>query len=358
MNNIKTIDNEVVESLVGRNMLTVQDFADREIRKILDLALDMKLHRHTQKYSKLLHNKSFLMFFYNPSLRTRLSFETAMTELGGHSQFMTPDMGRFLSPEKAGESIEDSAKVMSRYVAGIGVRIEDKGRYYGEANKILGEYAKWSEIPVINMADDRFHPCQALADIMGWAECYGGGYAKPDYDALKGKTLLVTWASGGLHRSKTSPQAAMLMASRFGMNIRLSHPRGYRLENEAMGWVKQNCKRNDATFEEFVDDHEQGYEGANVIYSRHWISEDAYQGGAIQKEAEIKRALAMPEWIFNEEKNSRTDDGIFTHPMPVDRGHEVTDAIASGPRSVIYEVAENRLHVQKALMCLLMGATL
>jgi N-acetylornithine carbamoyltransferase len=341
--------------LYGRDFICTQDWSVEELATALDLAAEMKRDRFSDRWTSILQHKTFLMFFYNPSVRTRLSFEAAATELGGHAQFMTPSAGRFKTKKQAGETVEDAAQVMARYVAGIGIRIlEDKVPYYGAGDEMLLEYAKWSNVPIVNMADDRFHPCQALADVMGWAEWYGEGPGRPDYESLRGKKLLLTWGSGALARSWCSVQAALLIGSRFGMQVTMAYPEGYDLDLEVVGWTKENCAANDAAFE-VVHDADSGYDGAHVVYSRNWVSPDAYKAGVLQKQAEIDKAMAYQGWTTTAERMARTENAIFTHPMPVDRGSEVTDEVASGPRSAIYDIAENRLHVQKAVMALTMG---
>ncbi|NLE44377.1 MAG: ornithine carbamoyltransferase [Chloroflexi bacterium] len=341
--------------LYGRDLICTQDWTFDELVATLELAARMKRDRFSDRWGAILRNRTFVMFFYNPSVRTRLSFEAGLTELGGHAQFMTPSAGRFKSDKQAGETIEDAAKVMARYAAGIGIRIlEDRVPYYGAGDEMLREYAYWAGVPIINMADDRFHPCQALADVMGWAEWLGQGPGRPDYGALRGKKLLLSWGSGALARSWCSVQAAMLIASRFGMNVTMAYPEGYDLDAEVISWTKQNCQRNKADFE-VVHDPDSGYDGAHVVYCRNWVSPEAYQDGSLQKQREIERAMAYTGWTTTVERMARTDNAIFTHPMPVDRGSEVTDEVASGSRSAIYDIAENRLHVQKAIMALTMG---
>jgi ornithine carbamoyltransferase len=341
--------------LYGRDFICTQDWSVDELMGALDLAAKMKRDRFSDRWTSILQHKTFLMFFYNPSVRTRLSFEAAATEMGGHAQFMTPSAGRFKTQKQAGETIEDAAQVMARYVAGIGIRIlEDKVPYYGAGDEMLLEYAKWSDVPIINMADDRFHPCQALADVMGWAEWYGEGPGRPDYEALRGRKLLLTWGSGALARSWCSVQAALLIASRLGMNVTMAYPEEYDLDPEVIDWTKQNCAANDRSFE-VVHDPDNGYDGAHVVYSRNWVSSEAYQDGVLQKPAEIEKAMAYTGWTTDAARMAKTDNAIYTHPMPVDRGSEVTDEVASGPRSAIYDIAENRLHVQKAVMALTMG---
>jgi ornithine carbamoyltransferase len=341
--------------LYGRDFIVSQEWSRDELFALLDLAAKMKRERFSPRWINLLAHKTFFMFFYNPSVRTRQSFECAATELGGHAQFLEPKAMRLKTATTAGETTEDAARVMARYACGIGIRIlEDKVPYYGAGNELLREYAYWADVPIINMADDKFHPCQGMADIMGWAEWFGEGAGRPDFQALRGKNFLLTWGSGALARSWCSVQEALLVASRFGMNVTIARPAGYDLDPQVYEWTRQNCTENCTDFRT-VEDPDSGYEGAHVVYSRNWVTADAYRDGTLQKQAEIERAMAFQGWTTTAERMARTDHGIYTHPMPVDRGSEVTDEVASGPRSAIYDIAENRLHVQKAVMALTMG---
>ena len=343
-------------SLYGKDLITTQEWTRSELEATLDLAARMKRERYSAKYTSVLLNKTFFMFFYNPSVRTRQSFECAATELGGHAQFLEPKSMRLKTATSAGETVEDAAKVMSRYAAGLGIRIlEDQVSAYGEGDKLLREYAHWSDMPVVSMAHDKYHPCQGLADAMGWAEWYGKGPGKGvDPSALHGKKLLVAWGHGALARSWCSVQEAMLIGSRLGMDVTVAYPQGYDLDPAVVAWTKQNCTENGRQFS-ITHDAREGYDGAHIVYSRHWMSPQAYQNGEFLKKQEVEKALGYPEWICDADKMRLSDNAIFTHPMPIDRGHEVTDEVASGPRSCIYDVAENRLHVQKAIMSLTMG---
>ena len=236
--------------LYGKDFIVSQEWSLEELKALLDLAAKMKRDRYSPRWTSTLAYKTFMMFFYNPSVRTRMSFEAAATELGGHAQFMTPSAGRFKTEKQAGETIEDAAQVMARYVCGIGIRIlEDKVPYYGAGNEMLREYAQWSDVPIVNMADDKFHPCQGMADVMGWAEWFGEGPGRPDYENLKGKNFLLTWGSGALARSWCSVQEALLVASRFGMNVTVARPDGYDLDPEVYDWTKQNCAENGTDFD-------------------------------------------------------------------------------------------------------------
>jgi ornithine carbamoyltransferase len=341
--------------LYGQDLITTQEWDKWDLEEALDMAARMKRDRFSPEFTQLLEHKTFIMFFYNPSVRTRISFEAAMTELGGHAQYMTPSAGRFKTGKQAGETVEDAAIVMARYACGIGIRVlEDKVPYYGAGTELLREYAYWADVPILNMADDRFHPFQGLADVMGWAEWYGEGPGRPNYQALEGKKFVLTWAQGALARSWCSVQEALLIASRFGMHVTLARPDGYDLDPEVIEWTKGNCKENDTNFE-VTDDPIGSLDGAHVVYARNWMSPNAYQDGGFKKPEEIEKALKITGWTLDVDRMARTANAIFTHPMPVDRDNEVTDEVASGPRSAIYDIAENRLHVQKAVMALTMG---
>ena len=242
----------------------------------------------------MLAHKTFMMFFYNPSVRTRMSFEAAATELGGHAQFMTPSAGRFKTEKQAGETIEDAAQVMARYVCGIGIRIlEDKVPYYGAGNEMLREYAHWADVPIVNMADDKFHPCQGMADVMGWAEWYGEGPGRPDYENLKGKNFLLTWGSGALARSWCSVQEALLVASRFGMNVTVARPDGYDLDPEVYDWTKAELRRQRRQFR------------------RRQRSRERLRRRARRLQPQLGDGRRLPGWRASEAGRDREGDG---HP--------------------------------------------
>jgi ornithine carbamoyltransferase len=337
---------ETAMSLHGKDLICTQEWSVDELETVLHLANQMKRDRFSPAYTEYLKHRSFFMFFYNASVRTRQSFECAATELGGHAQFLEPRSMRLKAERSAGETIEDAAQVMSRYACGIGIRIlEDGIGAYGEGDALIRQYARWATIPVISMAHDKYHPCQGLADIQGMRERLGD---------LQGKKILITWATGALARSLCSIQEALLLCSRMGMHISLAYPRGYDLDPQVIEWTRENCAGHGRSFE-IVHDPVSGYDGAHVVYSRNWMSPHAYQSGALDKAGEIEWASAFAKWTCTAERMARTDDALFLHPMPVDRGREVTDDVASGPRSIIYDVAENRLHVQKAIMALTMG---
>ena len=343
-------------SLYGKHLLCTQDWTIDELTTLLSTAVAMKRERFNPKWATAFERRNFLMMFFSPSVRTHLSFTAAATELGGHAQYLAPStMSKLKSKTTPGESIEDAANVMSQFMAGIGIRImESSLSHYGEGHQMIREYAKHAKVPVINMADDVCHPCQSLADLMGWAEWFSGGLESINFNQLKGKKLLVTWAKGSLARSWNSPQGSLLLASRFGLDITLARPEGYDMDLTLYEQIKQNCEAQGRQFE-VIDDSASGYEGAHIVYSRNWISPHAYKEGQFSKQDEIDKALNYSDWITTEAKMKKTENAIFTHPMPIDRGSEVEDKVASGENSVIYNVASNRLHVQKAIIAHTMG---
>lgn len=336
-----------MSNLKGKDLISTMDWELDDLVKILELAEDMQKNRYADKYTRLLAYRTFLMFFYNPSVRTRQSFEAAATELGGHAQFLEPKSMRLKTAKTAGETIEDAANVMSRYAVGLGIRmLEDKITEYGQGDHLLREYAKYASIPVVSMAHDKFHPMQSLADVMGLRKHIGKN--------LEGKTFTLVWGKGALARSWSSIQAALILYSRFGMNVRIARPEGYDLDPEVIEYTKKQCKKNGKEF--FItDNQEEAYNGSNIVYARNWMSPNAYHDGEFHKQEEIEKSLKHQDWTCDERKMKLTDDAVFVHPMPVDRGNEVTDEVASGPRSIIYDVAENRLHIQKATMALTMS---
>lgn len=346
----KTVKAQLID-LKGRDVITTQEFTVDELEAILTLAFEMKKNRYSKHHAKLMVRQTFTMLFYNPSLRTRQSFEAAATELGGHAQFLEPGAMRLKSvsgkKDTAGESMHDAAKVMARYSVGLGIRIlETAVEKYGDGNWVLREYAKFADIPVLNMADDVYHPCQGLADNMGMR------MNVPKGETTKGKTMLQTWASGKLARSYCSVHESLLINSRLGMNVRLAFPPGYELpDTRILDAAKDNCKRAGTRFE-IVHDPVAAYEGADYVYSRNWFGPDFYQIG---KDAEIARASSdqYKNWICDERKMKIAGPNAkFIHPMPVDEEHEVTAEVNRGPRSIVMDIAECRLHVQKALMAM------
>ena len=349
-----------IENLINslkKNFICTEEWGNNELFEIIALAKKMKIDPYSELWGNALKNKNFLMIFYNPSLRTHLSFETAVTELGGHAIYRNQAMGwtKTKNSISSSESLKDIAKVVSRYVDGVGIRISmDAIHSHGLGHNFILEFAKYADVPVINMADDRFHPCQGLADIMTWAEWYSVKNSEINLNDLNGKTLLLTWGSSGFARPFASVQSHLLLAARFGMNINLAYPKGYDLDKDIIEKAKQYCNDYSRQFN-IIHDPDSGYQGSDVVYVRNWVSNEAYKNNQFQYQSEISQALNLSDWIVTKNRMSRTNEAIFSNPMPIDRGREAEDGVIDSKNSVMYDVAENRLHSQKAVLALLMG---
>ncbi|MFB6291635.1 MAG: ornithine carbamoyltransferase [Candidatus Bipolaricaulia bacterium] len=334
--------------LKGKDLISVKDWTKEELDILLRVANDLKSRYYSGETLNALENKTFMMLFFNSSTRTRQSFEAGMSQLGGHSQFLAPETMRIsLSREPGGgESIKDTTKVMGRYAEGAGVRIlEDKVDYYGQGTEIMYEMGKYSSIPVINMASDIYHPCQSMTDVMTMQEKVG---------SLEDKKIAVTWVHSPWVRSWGSIQSNILTSALFGMNVHLAHPEGYDLDPDVLDLTEDNAEESGGSFN-VTNDMDEAIEDADIVYPRNWMSPDRYEIG---KEKEIEMARQHKDWKYTKEKQKLADPGYLLHCMPVDRGNEVEDEIVDDKElSFIYDQAENRLHLQKALMALTMGGS-
>ncbi len=339
--------------LRGRDFITIMDFDREELETILDTAFDLKRKFIRGEPHELLKGKTLFMFFYNRSLRTRNSFEAGMTQLGGHAHYLEPEA--VYTPALPGEEkayaterIADVARVLAEMGHGIAIRIYGKptGWIYGKGRLIIQEFARWARIPVINMEDDVDHPCQALADIMTIMEKLGTD--------LRGKKFVMSWAySGSVEKPLAVPQGAIMIASYFGMDITLAHPKGFDLDPNILNFVQKNVKKYGGSFK-ISHDMDEAFKDAAVVYPKSWTSQPT--DGKTPMNPEKAKALfeANRHWITTVEKMRLTNDAIYMHCLPADRGMEVTDEVIDGSNSVIIEEAGNRLHAQKGLMALIM----
>ncbi|HOK18293.1 MAG TPA: N-acetylornithine carbamoyltransferase [Caldisericia bacterium] len=344
------------ESFRGRDFITDLEFTKEELETILEVAWDLKKKRAIGEPHELLKGKTLFMIFYNQSLRTRNSFEAGMHQLGGHAHDLNPK--QIYTPALPGreiaystERVSDVARVLSRMGEAISIRCygEPVDWIYGEADRMIREFAYWSDIPVINMEDDMYHPCQAMADIMTIIEKKGRD--------LRGKKFVMSWAySPSVEKPLAVPQSAITVASKFGLNITLAHPEGLELDPNIIDAVKENVRKYGGSFE-IVNDMKEAFKDADVVYPKAWTSKHF-----IPPEV-TKPMLEKSQELFDKNKNWKTtkemmslakEDAIYMHCLPADRGFEVDDDVMDGPQSVIFDEAENRLHAQKAIMALLM----
>ncbi len=319
----------------GKDFITTQDWSVDELNRALDLAVDFKAKRAAGEATLVLSGKTLYMIFFDPSTRTRNSFETGITQLGGHGIYLSPDKMQI----SHGENAKDTANVLSRYGEGIAIR----HCAFREGNDYIREVAEHASIPVISMQCDVYHPCQILADMMTIRERFGR-----DTTGLK---LGVAWTSAPNYvRPLSVPQSLILMMPRFGIDVTLACPPEFRLMPEIEAQAKANAEAAGSKFE-ITDNFEDAFTDANAVVPKSW--------GPLMTTRDTAEGLALiekyPTWRCGAEHMALgADNLIYMHPLPADRGREVTDEVIDGPQSVVYDEAENRLHVQKALMALTM----
>ena len=321
--------------LSGRNLIGDLDFTKEEVETVLNVAYDLKRKRALGESHATLRDKTLAMLFFFSSTRTRGSFESGMAQLGGHAAFIESKTTQIAH----GDTEREIGDIFGRYFDGIAIRHVD----WGIGNRYLNLVADASRVPVLNMQCEIYHPFQILADLMTIQEKKG-----PD---LRGVKMVVSWAYADSYLKPISvPQSLILQMPRFGLDLTLAHPPEFQLSPEVMKQAQAEAEKAGTKFE-VVDDMEAGFEGAEVVYAKSWgpliTTQDPEEGKRIQDQYE--------SWITDEQKMSLAHkDAIYMHPLPADRNIEVTDEVIDGPRSVVFDEAENRLHVQKAVMALTM----
>jgi ornithine carbamoyltransferase len=327
-------------SLRGRDLITLQDWTKDEIGTLIDVAFELKRDRALGRPHPYLRDRVLAMLFFFASTRTRASFEAGMAQLGGHAQFIESRSTQIAH----GDTAKEIGEILGRYNDGIAIRHCD----WGAGNAYIRDVAQASRVPVLNMQCDIYHPHQALADLMTMIERFAPG----NQQGLRGRTATVSWACAQSYQKPISvPQSLVLLLPRFGMNVRLVHPPEFALMPDIIEQAKQNARDGRASFE-IMHDFEDGIRGTDVVYAKSW--------GALQTttdEAEGARLSAKyASWITDDRRMALAgEDAVFMHPLPADRGVEVTDSVIDGPRSAVYDQAENRLHGQKAVMALTMS---
>ncbi|HEY6057734.1 MAG TPA: ornithine carbamoyltransferase [Candidatus Limnocylindrales bacterium] len=320
--------------LRGRDLISLQEWTREEVETVLDVALDLKRKRALGEPHPYLRDRVLAMLFFYSSTRTRASFEAGMAQLGGHAQFIESQTTQIAH----GDTAKEIGEILGRYNDGIAIRHVD----WGTGNRYIREVAAASRVPVLNMQCDIFHPHQILADLLTMQEKLG---------SLRGRTIDISWAYAASYQKPISvPQDLVLAATRFGMNVRLVHPPEFELMPDIVDQAGANARQAGGSLE-LMDDFDAGFRAADIVYAKSWgpllRAKDDAEGAAISSR--------YTDWITDERRMALAADGaIYMHPLPADRNIEVTDAVIDGPNSVVYDQAENRLHVQKAVMALTM----
>jgi N-acetylornithine carbamoyltransferase len=322
----------------GRDWITTQEWSDSELDVMLDVSSDLKRRFKAHIPHRYLPDQTIFLMFFDKSTRTRNSFEAGMTQLGGHAHFLTADVMQV----SHGESAKDTGIILSSYGHGIAIRHD---LIPGEGNAYMREVAKWASAPVINMQCDVDHPCQTLADLMTIREQRG--------QDLRGLKIAVSWAYAPSYAKPLSvPQGLIMLMPRFGMDVVLAHPPEYALMPETVEAAFENARRGGGKFS-VVDSMDEAFLDADVVIPKSWGCLDTM--GAKPEES-LRIAKQYTGWICDAERmKSARPDVLYMHPLPADRGNEVTDEVIDGPNSVVYQEAENRLHTAKAIMALTMA---
>jgi len=293
------------------------------------------------------------MMFFNPSLRTRNSFEAGIFQLGGHAHFLEPSATRLPTLEGedlgyASERISDVARVLSSMGDAIAIRILGAavGWEYDKSFRIIEEFAKWSVKPVINMEDNKYHPNQGMADAMTLWELFGKD--------LRGRKVGVSWAYGSSPSKPIAPHHDFLyVASLFGADVVLSHPEELHIDPEIEAQVKSNAELYGGSFQ-ISNKMEDAFEDADVVYAKNYVALDLLPPATKEPQSEEMMKLfgKYKDWIADEKRmNLAKPTAQYMHCLPCERGAEVADAVLDGKwGAACFSEAENRLHAQKGVM--------
>jgi ornithine carbamoyltransferase len=300
------------------DFLSIRDFTPKEIRRLLEVAEWLKAN--PQVYSGALRGKTLALIFEKPSLRTRVTFDVGIQQLGGFSIYLSPaeiNLGKR-------ESVYDVAKNLERMVQGIMIRTF--------AHDIAVRLAEHASIPVINGLTDYSHPCQAMADYLTMLEAKG---------RLEG--LKVTYVGDG----NNVAHSLMFAGAQLGAHVTVATPKGYEPDAAAVAWAAERAKQTAGACR-VVNDPVEGVKGADVVYTDVWASMGQ------EGEAEKRKQVFLPFQVNGKLFAQAKPDAIFLHCLPAHRGEEVTDEVIDSPRSLVFQEAENRLHAQKAILLELM----
>jgi ornithine carbamoyltransferase len=322
----------------GRDWITTQEWTNPELDVMLDVAGDLKRKFKGRISHRYLADQTIFLMFFDKSTRTRNSFEAGITQLGGHAHFLTADVMQV----SHGESPKDTGIILSSYGHGIAIRHD---LVPGEGNAYMREVAKYANKPVINMQCDIDHPCQTLADLMTIREKRGND--------LRGLKIAVTWAYAPSYAKPLSvPQGLIMLMPRFGLDVTLAHPPEYGLMPETMQAARENAERHGGKFR-VVDNMDEAFRDADIVIPKSWGCLDTMGSNPAES---LRIAKQYTSWICDADRMKRArKDVLYMHPLPADRGNEVTDEVIDGPNSVVYDEAENRLHTAKSIMALTMS---
>ena len=307
-------------NMKGKSLVSINDLSLEEIYQIFDVSKTLKEKQLTGKPHRLLEGKTLGMIFSKRSTRTRVSFETGIYQLGGIGMYFGPNdlqLGK-------SENISDTAKILSRYLNGIMIRTFD--------HQDVVDLARYASIPIINGLTDLLHPCQVLADL---------------FTILEKKNKLQGLKLAYIGDGNNMAHSLLNGCSKVGMNLSIASPSGYTPKKEIVENAKKNAKYMGSKIE-ITNDPVKAVTNADIVYTDVWASM-----GQEEEAAERKKKFAKYQ-VNPKLVRKAKEDYLFMHCLPAHRGEEVVDEVADSPNSVIFDEAENRLHVQKGIMALLM----
>ncbi|HJY28898.1 MAG TPA: N-acetylornithine carbamoyltransferase [Pyrinomonadaceae bacterium] len=317
------------------HLLNTIGMSREQLEQLIESAL---MFKNRADFSKPLAGKSVALVFFNPSLRTRASMQVGIYELGGNAVVLEPGGTSWTLEHRAGavmdgdktEHVAEFVRVLERYCVAIGVRTFAGLKDWNEerTDPVLNSFARYASVPIINLESAMHHPCQSLADMMTIRQKLGTGR----------KRVVLTWAWHPKALPMAVPNSFALAAAQMGHDLVIAHPPGYELDEELiehLGGV------------EITNDIEAAFSGAEVIYAKSWGAKQFY--GNTDRDL-ATRAQYRDKWIVDEANMARTNDAIFMHCLPVRRNVIVTDGVLDSNSSVVIDEAENRLHVQKAII--------
>lgn len=335
----------ITRRLKGKDFISLMDYSREELETILEVAAYLKLQNAVEQPHELLKGKNLGMLFASPSTRTRLSFSTGITQLGGNGQVYNPQELQLRNKE----SWKDTGEMISRFLDGFAIRLYNlktqmgaDSYEYGDARKVLRGLAETSRVPIINMLDDKEHPCQIMGDILTMVEKFGPAYKK--------KKMVMGWAYDDRAKSAGVPQTMVVAGGLLGMNITLAYPPEegcYDIDPEYLAFAQKAAKESGGSI---TVEHDiwEACTGADVIYCKSW---------ARQPEVHAERGPKYEQdWCISHKHFEKANpQAVYMHCLPAKRKKEVTDALIDDPViSIVNDEAENRLHAQKAIMALIM----
>jgi N-acetylornithine carbamoyltransferase len=330
------------------HLLNTIGMAREQLDRLIESALRFK---RGDELSKPLAGKSVALVFFNPSLRTRASMQVGIYELGGNAVVLEPGGtswtlehrdGAVMDADKT-EHVAEFVRVLERYCIAIGVRTFAALKNWQEerTDPILNAFARYASVPIINLESAMHHPCQSLADMMTIREKLG----------TNKKRVVLTWAWHPKPLPMAVPNSFALAAAQMGHDLTIAHPLGYELDEELIEMSRQIANAAGGSLQ-VTNNIDKAFLGAQVIYAKSWGAKKFY--GKTDEDL-VERAQHRAKWIVDEDKMAWTPSAIFMHCLPVRRNVIVTDGVIDSAASVVIDEAENRLHMQKAIMATLLG---